>query len=206
VSLFFHLSAAADAIPGDPETAAEQVALAQELATAALDETRSAIAGLRPPILDDLGLAASLESLGHSFPQLDVQIEATRSRMAEHIETAVYRTAQEALQNVAKHADAQSVRIRLSRHSGRVVLEVSDDGTGFDTEAHPAAPDGGPFPPTGLGLAGMRERAELLGGTLEITSAPGRGTTVRLAVPFTPPAYPGLARPGIPGWPAHPQR
>ncbi len=61
VSLFFHLSAAADAIPGDPETAAEQVALAQELATAALDETRSAIAGLRPPILDDLGLAASLE-------------------------------------------------------------------------------------------------------------------------------------------------
>ena len=76
VSLFFHLSAAADAIPGDPEAAAEQVALAQELAIAALDETRSAIAGLRPPILDDLGLAASLESLGHSFPQLDVQVEA----------------------------------------------------------------------------------------------------------------------------------
>ena len=68
VSLFFHLSAAADAIPGSPQVAAEQVARAQELAGAALDETRSAIAGLRPPVLDDLGLAASLESLGHGFP------------------------------------------------------------------------------------------------------------------------------------------
>jgi len=80
VSLFFHLSAAADAIPGEPEVAAEQVARAQELAAAALDETRSAIAGLRPPVLDDLGLAASLESLGRSFPQLDVQVEAWRPR------------------------------------------------------------------------------------------------------------------------------
>jgi signal transduction histidine kinase len=121
--------------------------------------------------------------------------------MASHVETAVYRTAQEALQNVVKHADAQSVRIRLAKHSGRAVLEVSDDGTGFDTEAQQlaSAPDSGLFPPTGLGLAGMRERAELLGGTLDITSAPGRGTTVRLAVPFTPPAYPGLTLPGIHG-------
>jgi signal transduction histidine kinase len=135
VSLFFHLSAAADAIPGDPEAAAEQVALAQELAIAALDETRSAIAGLRPPILDDLGLAASLESLGHSFPQLDVQVEATRSRMTEHVETAVYRTAQEALQNAAKHANARNVRVRLYLQRDKMVLEVADDGTGFDPAA-----------------------------------------------------------------------
>ncbi len=202
VSLFFHLSAAADAIPGAPDIAAEQVALAQELAAAALDETRSAIAGLRPPILDDLGLAASLESLGHSFPQLDVQVEATRSRMAEHIETAVYRTAQEALQNVAKHANAHSVRVRLYLQRDRMVLEVADDGTGFD----PAAAGGGAGPgpgtgaPTGFGLAGMRERAELLGGRLELASSPERGTTVRLTVPLSPPlAGPGslpLAGPG----------
>jgi signal transduction histidine kinase len=172
--------------------AAEQVALAQELATAALDETRSAIAGLRPPILDDLGLAASLESLSHSFPQLDVQVEATRSRMAEHIETAVYRTAQEALQNVAKHANARSVRVRLYLQRDKMVLEVADDGTGFDP-APPAAmgaANGGPAmtsEPTGFGLAAMRERAELLGGKLELSSSPKRGTTVRLTVPLSPP-------------------
>jgi len=185
VSLFFHLSAAADAIPGSPELAAEQVARAQELAGAALDETRSAIAGLRPPVLDDLGLAASLESLGHGFPTLDVQVDANTLSMAEHAETAVYRTAQEALQNAAKHADARSVQIRLYRQQDRAVLEVTDDGSGFDAAAAPAAGTPGP---TGFGLSGMRERAELLGGRLELTSAPGHGTTVRLSIPYLPSA------------------
>jgi two-component system, NarL family, sensor kinase len=191
VSLFFHLSAAADAIPGDPAVAAEQVARAQELAAAALDEARSAIAGLRPPVLDDLGLAASLESLAHSFPTLRIQVEASELSMTEHAETAVYRTAQEALQNVAKHAGAQSARVRLFRHRDRVVLEISDDGTGFDT----AAP-GGPGP-TGFGLSGMRERAELLGGHLDLAAAHGRGTTVRLTIPFLPTAQAG----GTKGYP-----
>jgi two-component system NarL family sensor kinase len=185
VSLFFHLSAAADAIPGSPGVAAEQVARAQELAGAALDETRSAIAGLRPPVLDDLGLAASLESLAHGFPALDVRVDAAALSMAEHAETAVYRTAQEALQNVAKHASAQTVRVRLHRHKDRVVLEVADDGSGFDSAA---AALGGPAGSAGFGLSGMRERAELLGGRLELTSAPGRGTTVRLSIPFLPAA------------------
>jgi two-component system, NarL family, sensor kinase len=219
---------------------AEQVALAQELATAALDETRSAIAGLRPPILDDLGLAASLESLCHSFPQLDVQVEATRSRMAEHLETAVYRTAQEALQNVAKHANARNVRIRLYLQRDTMVLEVTDDGAGFDPAAIGGANGAvtagamGRSEPTGFGLAAMRERTELLGGKLDLASAPRRGTTVRLTMPLSPPPAgpdgplslsrggagrplppggpmagpPGPAgqRPGRPGSRAHPRR
>jgi signal transduction histidine kinase len=192
VSLFFHLSAAADAIPDSPEVAAEQVARAQELAGAALDETRSAIAGLRPPVLDDLGLAASLESLGHSFPGLEVRVEAANCLMAEHAEAAVYRTAQEALHNVVKHADARTAALRLYRQRDRVLLEVSDDGTGFDVAAAGRAPSAvagggsGSLAPTGFGLSGMRERAELLGGKLELSSVPGRGSTVRLAIPFLP--------------------
>ena len=105
--------------------------------------------------------------------------------MAEHAETAVYRTAQEALQNAAKHAGARSVRVRLHRQKDRVVLEVSDDGTGL-TWPPPAGI--GPAGPTGFGLSGMRERAELLGGRLELTSTPGRGTVVRLAIPYLPAA------------------
>jgi two-component system, NarL family, sensor kinase len=184
VSLFFHLSAAADAIPGEPDVAAEQVARAQELAAAALDETRSAIAGLRPPVLDDLGLAASLESLGRSFPQLDVQVEAASCRIAEHVETAVYRTAQEALQNVVKHARAREVRVHMSVRGDHVLLEVRDDGQGLAAAAQ--ARTGGSADPTGFGLSGMRKRAELLGGKLELSSSPGRGTTVRLVVPIGP--------------------
>jgi two-component system NarL family sensor kinase len=206
VSLFFHLSAAADAIGRDPEVAAEQIARAQDLAAAALDETRLAIMGLRPSVLDDLGLAPSLASLGHSFPQLDVQIEASPLRIAERLETAVYRTAQEALQNVAKHAGATAVRVRLTAPRGRVVLEVCDDGSGFDAAGagHPSTADpsradpstGDPGTadagavaqagPTGFGLSGMRERAELLGGKLEVISSPGKGTTIRLILPLLP--------------------
>ena len=186
VSLFFHLSAAADAIPGEPEVAAEQVARAQELAAAALDETRSAIAGLRPPVLDDLGLAASLESLGRSFPQLHVQVEAASCRIAEYLETAVYRTAQEALQNVVKHAQATTVRVHMAVQADRVLLEVHDDGQGLAAGALRRATESAA--PTGFGLSGMRERAELLGGRLRLRSSPGCGTTVRLVLPLSPPA------------------
>jgi signal transduction histidine kinase len=115
-----------------------------------------------------------------------MQVDADTLSMAEHAETAVYRTAQEALQNAAKHADARTIRVRLYRQKDRAVLEVTDDGTGFDMAEAPAA--GAPGGPTGFGLSGMRERAELLGGRLELTSSPGRGTTVRLTIPYLPSA------------------
>ena len=163
------------------------MARAQDLASAALDETRTAIAGLRPTVLDDLGLAASLESLGNSFPPLEVRVDAVECAIPEHIEMAVYRTAQEALQNAAKHADASCVRVRLLAGADRVVLEVTDDGKGMAGAAEQAAEAGLGVRPTGFGLSGMRKRAELLGGHLVISSVPGRGTTVTLTVPLSQP-------------------
>ena len=176
VSLSFHLSAAADALATNPGLAAREIAEAQSLAEAALDETRFAIAGLHPPVLDDLGLAASLESLAASIPQLDVHAEAQGCELPAHVATAAYRIAQEALQNVVKHAEATKARLRLHTHGGTVTLEVEDDGKGFATGASNATT-------TGYGLPGMRERAELLGGTLEVKSYPGQGTLLRLRFP-----------------------
>lgn len=181
VSLSFHLSAAADAVTSDPAGAADQIARAQELAAGALDETRQAIAGLRPPVLDDLGLAASLESLARSTPLPDVQVDTVPTSLPEHVETAVYRIAQEALQNIMKHANAGHVHLRLTVTAGAVLLEISDDGTGFDPAA--TAERAGPV---GYGLPGMQQRAELLGGQLTAESSPGRGTVVRLRVPISP--------------------
>ncbi len=179
VSLSFHLSAAADAVTSDPAGAAEQIARAQELASGALDETRHAIAGLRPPVLDDLGLAASLESLARSTPLPNVQVDTVSTSLPEHVETAVYRIAQEALQNIMKHANAAHVHLRLSVTSGAVLLEISDDGTGFNPAATVER-----VGPVGYGLPGMQQRAELLGGQLTADSTPGRGTVVRLRVPI----------------------
>jgi len=182
VSLSFHLSAAADAVAAAPGVAAREITEAQLLAEAALEETRFAIAGLHPPVLDDLGLAASLASLARSFPQLDIETGAEPCRLPAHVETAVYRIAQEALQNVAKHAAARSVQVRLMTRGDAIILEVQDDGKGFA----PVELDGHTGP-GGYGLQGMRERAELLGGTLELRSSPGDGTMLRLRFPASAP-------------------
>jgi two-component system NarL family sensor kinase len=178
VSLSFHLSAAADALHTAPDVAAHEIAEAQSLAEAALDETRFAIAGLHPPVLDDLGLAASLESLAASIPQLEVHADARPCELPPHVATSVYRIAQEALQNVVKHAGATKARLRLLTHGDTITLEIEDDGQGFQPGASHATS-------TGYGLPGMRERAELLGGTLEVKSYPAQGTLLRLRFPAT---------------------
>lgn len=187
VSLSFYLSAAADLVGTDAALAGEQIDKAQQLAAAALDEVSAAMTGLRPSVLDDLGLAASLESLAHASPDLDVTVDVTvdvqvcAEALPEHLETALYRIAQESLQNVVKHASAQNVEIRLKVSSGTVLLEVSDDGVGFDPASVPESDSSGSG---GYGLPGMLQRAELLGGRLEVDSVPGRGSTLRVRVPL----------------------
>ena len=107
---------------------------------------------------------------------LDVQVETTLGgeRLPPDVETAVYRIVQEALTNVVKHADAARVSIVVTRKPDSVLVMIEDDGRGFD----PAASGGG-----GLGLLGMRERVELLDGSLQVEAAPGQGTTLIVALP-----------------------
>jgi two-component system NarL family sensor kinase len=178
LSLAFHLDAAAGALTATPEFAAGQLVRARELADLTLDEARAAIFDLRPPVLDDLGLADGLASLARSIPSVDVTAEADECPLPEHVEIALYRIAQEALQNVVKHSGASHAELELRPEPGAVRMRITDHGTGFEPGA-PARDDG----TSGYGLRSMTERAELIGGKLEVRSAPGRGTSVTVHVP-----------------------
>jgi signal transduction histidine kinase len=179
-SLVLTAEAAGTQLDRDGEAARAHVARAQVLAREALEELRSLILELRPPELERDGLCGALRK------HVDVLRRLHRVRIDVDVDDAVggdgprdgevLRVAQEALQNAVRHAAAQRVGLRLGRHEGRLVLEVADDGTGFD----PADPG---LRSRRLGLTSMEERARRLGGRLEIRSAPGAGTTVRLEAP-----------------------
>ena len=189
ISLSYHLDAAADALRDAPEFTAGQLVLAREMIDLTLNEARAAISGLRPPVLDDLGLADGLASLARSISGVQVVVEADECTLPEHVEIALYRIAQEALQNVVKHAGASAAGVELRCDPGLVCLRITDDGSGFHPDATTA----------GFGLSGMAERAELVGGHLDIRSAPGRGTTVEARVPVaTPSSNPASRLPQLP--------
>jgi two-component system, NarL family, sensor kinase len=181
VSLAYHLDAAADAVGRDRDIAGRELDRARELTDLTLLEVHAALAGLRPPVLEDLGLADALASLARSVAQVPVSVAADDGRLPEHMEIALYRIAQEALQNVVKHADAASAEVELRCDATRALLRVSDDGRGFDAGAR--ADDSGS---SCYGLRSMAERAELIGGQLTVTSRPGVGTMVTAIVPLTP--------------------
>jgi two-component system sensor histidine kinase UhpB len=159
-----------------PELAAE-IAETRELAHRAMDELLAVARQLRPTALDDLGLRAAIggqvEQLARPGVETRFTCEHDPGRLDPDTQLVIYRVSQEALGNAIRHSGAGRIEVTLKREDDRVVLEVTDDGTGFTfAEAN-----------TGLGLGGMRERALLVGGELDIESRPGRGTTVRLAVP-----------------------
>jgi two-component system NarL family sensor kinase len=182
VSLSYHLDAADRTVRDDPGYAAEQIVLARQLADLAMDEARTTVGGLRPAVLDDLGLAGGLASLARTLPDVRIKLELCDERLPEHVEVALYRIAQEALQNVFRHASAATARLIFSVSAETARLEVRDDGVGFSPE--PPAPSAR----GGYGLNSMAERAELLGGRLSIRSWPGSGTTVVAVVPRVTPA------------------
>jgi len=166
-----------------------------------IDGLRHLITELRPAALDDLGLAAALDALARraqAIDGLDVKVEldlglepgqaanggATAGgprRLDPELESTIYRIVQEALTNVSRHAQASRAVVSVTERDGVIHASVTDDGQGL--------PDAGRLGPRGdgleggFGMSGMRERAELIGGELEFTPAPGRGTIVRLTVP-----------------------
>jgi signal transduction histidine kinase len=179
VTLSYRLDAAARAVD-DARALAEQLDKARELVDLTLQEARAAISGLRPPVLDDLGLAGGLASLARSIPGIDLEVELAETRVPDHIELALYRIAQECLQNVVKHADASRARLTFTLEDNVARLEIVDDGKGFDTFEHPLGSD----EMGGYGLLSMAERAEIVGGRLNIRSRPGAGTAVTASIPL----------------------
>jgi two-component system, NarL family, sensor histidine kinase UhpB len=155
----------------------------RELAETA-DGLRRYAQGLRPPALDELGLGPAIESHVRHVAEaavmpVEVRTEGVGRLESPEAELALYRIVQEAITNALRHSRASRIAVAVERNAEAVVATVRDDGTGFDAEAILRAPMG----EHGLGLFGMRERAEYVGGRVEIASAPGRGTTVRAAVP-----------------------
>jgi PAS domain S-box-containing protein len=167
----------------DPDLAARAEAL--EAIAQRLDrDVDQLVWQLRPTALDDLGLRAALTNYVHEWSQRsNIAAELHTSgllddRLGSEVETALYRIAQEALNNVAKHSGARRVGVILERRPDCILLILEDDGIGFEPATRQAAAPG-------FGLVGMQERAALVGASLEIESTPGQGTTilVRMAVP-----------------------
>jgi signal transduction histidine kinase len=179
-SLRARARAAAVLADRDPARAAAEMEAVAQLGAEAHAELRAVIDGLAPPELGEAGLAESLRRyavLAGRAHGVTVRFWAAELPvLEEQQEAALYRVAQEALHNALRHAGAREIAMSLSRSPRRVILEVTDDGSGFTP--------GAPGAPGGLGLASIRGRAAAAGGTLTIRSAPGAGTTVRLAVPL----------------------
>ena len=175
-ALLLRLEAASQNAP--PELKAE-IDETKQLANRAMGELLDLARQLRPAALDDHGLAAALASQTRDYDRRGAarttfEVDQGLGELPQEVEVVIYRVAQEALTNAARHSGARHVDVRLGRIDSHVVLRVADDGKGF-TFAEETK---------GLGLSGMRERALLVDGRLEVDSRPGRGTTVRLEVPL----------------------
>jgi len=163
-----------------PKELREQLEELRETARGGTEDVRRIARQLRPEALEDLGLRSALASLATSFgEQAGIQIQRRLEAdvaLSEEQELVIYRVAQEALTNVARHADARRVELSLDDVSGQTVLIVRDDGRGLSPGTLPSS----------RGIRGMRERAMLIGAQLEINSQPGGGTEIRLSIPHDP--------------------
>jgi two-component system sensor histidine kinase UhpB len=172
------------ALESPPERMGE-VAELKRLVNQAMEELLNLARQLRPSALDDHGLVPAVQAQLKRFSarmgiEVRLRTEGDPNELPEVLQTAIYRVAQEALANVARHAGATVVEVELEAEGGGAELRVRDDGTGFDPGAIGRAGTEGPG--ARLGLGGMAERARLVGGELDVRSAPGGGTSVTLRV------------------------
>jgi signal transduction histidine kinase len=150
------------------------------------DNVRKTTSYLRPDLLDHLGLVPALEWSIHDFTarrteiEVDFQTLGLKKRLNPKIELALYRLFQECVTNISKHAKATRVEIMLTYSHPRVIFIVRDNGVGHEPSKRGTAAVKGPG---GIGLLSMRERVASLGGSIDIASAPGKGTTIRAEIP-----------------------
>jgi signal transduction histidine kinase len=190
VGIIVHLAALTQQAALSPQGLKQRIARTQRLVEASVAAVHQFARQLRPTLLDDLGLLPALQAFTKDFSRrtgIRSQFTAfSSSKIAEMdsaTSTVLYRVAQEALTNVAKHAHASHVRIALQETQGVVQILIRDDGVGFDLERVLASKS----KRTRLGLLGMRERVQMVGGEYRFKSSPGKGTVIRARVPLGKP-------------------
>jgi signal transduction histidine kinase/YHS domain-containing protein len=166
----------------NPALATERLQAMRASVTALVDELRALIGDLRPPALAELGLLPAVELLlnrsGEGGPDITLVVRGDERRLAPQSELALFRIVQEAWSNIRRHARARRADFTFAYEHDGLYVTISDDGVGFARVDEADAPDGH------WGLRGMRERAELTGGTLQVTSEPGRGMRLHLHIPY----------------------
>jgi len=194
--LMMQLGIAKSRLPKSAKSAQTILEGAEELIQEILWHTREIIAGLRPQVLDDLGLIPALRHLANEFQEdtgakVEIKTNQIPNRLPAPMELALYRIVQEGLTNVRRHAQAHSVSIFLEKEDGQMILSIRDDGRGFENQSARMYPgdnmeSGGKWPTSEghFGLTGIQERAAQLGGRLQVTSAQGQGTTLRVELPL----------------------
>lgn len=204
-SVVTHLEAAEATLEVDRGRALDHLHAAEDVARASLDDARGLVWALRPASLADGGLPAALERTaagaaagrGAQGPAVELTVSGTPRPLHPDVEVSLLRAAQEGLANARRHAAASRVTLTLTYFDDEVVLDVIDDGRGFDPTALAAPGPGG-----GHGLRGMRERAEALGGRFEVEGQPGEGTAIALALPALAPPEPVMPIAAQPAAPA----
>lgn len=158
----------------------QQLQLAITLLRSAIEEARRLINGLRPPLLDELGLMAAVEHLVGSLaqpggPRIELEHQVHFDRLDPLLEGTIFRMVQEALNNALRHSGSERLAVRLVQHDNHLRIEIIDWGRGFDAAKIPA---------DRFGLRGLMERARLFGGSMRLEAAPGQGTCVQIEVPL----------------------